>query len=321
MSALPPDLRAALAVLTAGQKLAPLKQRHNAVSEAYRAGGASSGVIDSVAAVAAYALARMPATYAACAAALLELRKALPEFAPLIVTDFGCGPGTALVAALEACPSIREVVGLDHNRHFLRFASQLMAESGYSTGRELFFQSAELTTDFPVDLTHLAIASYTLVELSEAAAVELAIRMWSQTLSVMVLVEPGSQAGFARLRAIRSVLVDADATIVAPCTHRNACPMSAGDWCHFSVRLARSREHRQVKSASVPYEDEKFCYLIAARQGAPAHAARIVAPVLHGKAGHRVPLCEAGGLNLRQIGTRDAAFKAAKKWAWGDGVD
>lgn len=321
MSALPHPLRAALAALTDGQKLAPLKRRHEAVSGAYRAGAASSGVIDSPAAVAAYALARMPATYAACAAALAELDTALPDFAPRSVADFGCGPGTALFAALEACPSIRTAAGFDHNRHFLRFAGQLLAESGLGAGREAFFQSAELTGDFQAGPADLVIASYALVEMGEAAALALALRLWAQAGEALVLVEPGSQAGFARLRCVRSALIGEGAHILAPCTHALACPMPAGDWCHFSVRLARSRAHRQVKSATVPYEDEKFSYLIAARRGTPAHAARIIAPVIHGKAGHQVPLCAAAGLSRRLVSTCDPAFRAAKKWAWGDGVE
>lgn len=320
MSALPPNLRAALATLTGGQKLAPLRKRHDAVSDAYRAGGASSGVIDSPSAVAAYAIARMPATYAACRAALAELDRAIPDFAPASAADLGCGPGTALLAALETYPSIRRATGFDHNRHFLRFAGQLLSESGLAAGREALFQSAELAGDFQAEPADLVIASYALVEMAEAAALALALRLWAQSGVALVLVEPGSQAGFARLKAVRAALVETGAVILAPCTHRGVCPMPEGDWCHFSVRLARSREHRHIKSANVPYEDEKFSYLVAARQGTPAFSARIIAPVVHAKSGHRIPLCDANGLVERTVGTRDADYRVAKKWAWGDGI-
>ena len=49
----------------------------------------------------AYALARMPATYAAVAAGLNALSEIKPDFAPATLLDVGAGPGTATWAAAE----------------------------------------------------------------------------------------------------------------------------------------------------------------------------------------------------------------------------
>ena len=320
MSLLPPSIRAALTTLTAGRRIAPLQQQYGAVSDHYRAGGGSAGVIDSEDAVATYVLARLPATYAACRAALAELATALPEFAPNSALDVGCGPGAALLAALETYPGIRKAAGLDCNARFLRFASRLFGEAGLLKQRDVFFQSADLAAGLPDQNADITLASYTLVEMTEAEAITLVGRLWSSTSGALVLVEPGSRAGFSRIRAARSALIEAGAHILAPCTHAGRCAMPEADWCHFSKRLPRSREHQAVKGANVPFEDEKFSYLVAARHGMPAFEGRIVAPVHHSKAGHRLRLCDAAGLKDTTIGTRDPRFKPARKWQWGDGI-
>ena len=37
------------------------------------------------------------------------------------------------------------------------------------------------------------------------------------------------------------------------------------DWCHFTQRLPRSRAHKQIKGAELPFEDEKFSYVALTR--------------------------------------------------------
>ena len=136
---------------------------------------------------------------------------------------------------------------------------------------------------------------------------------------MLVLIEPGTPAGFARIRAARNALLGQGAVPVAPCPHAAACPMSGTDWCHFSVRLARSRAHMHAKGASVPFEDEKFAYLVLSREGAPSGGGRVLAPPLEQKPGITFRLCTAAGLEQRQIARRDhAAYKAHRKTAWGD---
>jgi ribosomal protein RSM22 (predicted rRNA methylase) len=134
-----------------------------------------------------------------------------------------------------------------------------------------------------------------------------------------VLVEPGTPQGFARIRAARAALLAQQAVPVAPCPHAADCPIMGEDWCHFSVRLARSRAHMHAKAARVPFEDERFAYLIMARDGVASGGGRIIAPPQHLKPGSRFRLCTQGRIEERLIARRDGAlYKQASKLDWGD---
>src|SRR5690606_16198322 len=125
--------------------------------------------------------------------------------------------------------------------------------------------------------------------------------LWASTQGLLVLVEPGTRAGFGRLREARVQLVAAGAAILAPCPHQKDCPMTDGDWCHFVQRLPRSRDHRLAKGADAPFEDEKYAYLAAARPGVaePSSAPRILSAPRPGKPGIDLKLCADGRVEHR----------------------
>ena len=165
------------------------------------------------------------------------------------------------------------------------------------------------------------IASYALAEMSAEGQARALDALWDACEGLLALVEPGTPAGFGRILAARTALTAAGAAILAPCPHHGPCPLAAPDWCHFSVRLPRSRDHRLAKGAEVPFEDEKFAYLLAARPGVPAgpRAARILAHPRAGKPGIELKLCGPEGLESRFVARRDkAAHAGARRLGWGD---
>jgi ribosomal protein RSM22 (predicted rRNA methylase) len=104
-----------------------------------------------------------------------------------------------------------------------------------------------------------------------------------------------------------------------PCPHDRPCPLTAPDWCHFATRLARSRDHKLLKGADAPFEDEKFSYIVALRDPEPARRARIIAPPRLGKWGVELRLCASQGIEETTIAKRDKpSFKNIRKSAWGD---
>src|ERR1041384_2490479 len=92
---LPAELKAALDAKLQGVSRNEAANRAPPISRTYRDGGGSSTIKSETDALA-YALARMPATYAAVAASLNALTEIRPDLAPETLLDVGAGPGTEI---------------------------------------------------------------------------------------------------------------------------------------------------------------------------------------------------------------------------------
>src|SRR6202162_1156449 len=103
---LPAELKAALEARLQGFSRGEAAGRAAQISRTYRDGGGSGAIVSEADALA-YALARMPATYAAVTASLNALCEITPHFAPTSLLDVGAGPGTASWAASEAFSSLQ----------------------------------------------------------------------------------------------------------------------------------------------------------------------------------------------------------------------
>jgi ribosomal protein RSM22 (predicted rRNA methylase) len=145
--------------------------------------------------------------------------------------------------------------------------------------------------------------------------------MWVKTRDTLLIVEPGTPAGYARILAVRRQLIASGAHVAAPCPHDGECPLAAPDWCHFTQRLPRSRAHKQLKSAELPYEDEKFAYVALTRAPVARHPARVLAQPDVNKVEVTAKLCTAEGLVIARIPRRAKGdYSAARRWRWGDAV-
>jgi len=327
MGAMTPDLPAALRTALdralEGVPRKGLAERAARTSEAYRAGRPSSGVIREAEDALAYALTRLPATYAACARAFAEAAARAPGFAPSRLLDAGAGTGAASWAAMAAWPGLASLTWLDASPPFLELAVRLAAD-GPPALRAAEARRADLTAAGPWPRADLVVASYALAEIAPDKQISTINELWAACEGVLALVEPGTPAGYARILAAREALIAGGAAILAPCPHEAACPLTGQDWCHFSVRLPRSRDHRLAKGGEVPFEDERFSYLIAARPGIAAGppGPRVLAPPRTGKPGIALKLCGLDGrVEARLVGRRDkAAYALARRLDWGDEV-
>jgi ribosomal protein RSM22 (predicted rRNA methylase) len=316
---LPAELKAALDAKSQGLSRSDAAGRAALISKTYRDGGGSGTITSEVDALA-YALSRMPATYAAVAASLNALRAVAADFAPASLLDVGAGPGTATWAAAEAYPCLHNFSLLDANPSLRALALDLSSNSvrlrdiGYRLGEA----RAGLAQVEPADLV---IASYMIGETGEAERTALADAMWAKTRQTLLVVEPGTPAGYGRILALRSQLIAQGAHVAAPCPHDAKCPLVAPDWCHFSQRLSRSRAHKQIKGAELPFEDERFIFVALSRTPVTERGARVLAQPEVNKVEVAAKLCTAEGLVTVKVPRRvKPDYARARRWRWGDMV-
>ena len=320
---LPTPLRAAIEAEIAGTPLADLRRAGEVLSGRYRAETRDGRMhLSDDLFAKAYAAARLPATYAALRASLASLAEGRPNFAPATLLDVGAGPGTALWAAVDAFPALSGATLLEASAPF-RGLGQRLGAGAFAFAPD--WRAGDLAADLAaVPGADLVTLSYVLDEIAPAAIAPLADMLWSKTGGVLLVVEPGTPAGWARILAVRDRLIAAGAQVVAPCPHAQACPIIAPDWCHFAQRLPRSRLHLRAKEAEVPYEDEKFAYVALARDApaAPSHQ-RVLAPPRAGSGKVRLKLCRPDGTIADTLVTkRDGdRFREARRADWGDRLE
>ncbi|MEW2165055.1 small ribosomal subunit Rsm22 family protein [Streptomyces sp. NPDC007084] len=268
--------------------------------------------------VAAYAAYRMPATFEAVSAALDAFADAVPGWAPAGHVDVGGGTGAATWAVNATWAGAREVTVLDWAEPALALGREIAAANPELTGAT--WQRSRIGAALTIESTDLVTVSYVLGELTEddrASVVDAA----ASAAQAVVVVEPGTPDGYARVLAARDRLIRAGFHVAAPCPHSAACPIVPGeDWCHFSARVARSSLHRQVKGGSLPYEDEKFSYVAATRFPPSPAPARIVRRPQIRKGQVLLDLCEPDETLRRETVTKrhGPLYRAARATDWGN---
>jgi ribosomal protein RSM22 (predicted rRNA methylase) len=338
---LPPLLRAAVDRALSRRRAGDLAALAAALSERYREERRDGRLyVTNDDDALAYLTVRLPATYAAVRASFAAINQARPDFAPKTALDIGAGPGTALWAALDCWPALADVILIEASPAFRACGEALSRETPVP---RVAWRTADIATDAiedsidaaPRDLVTLA---YVLNELAPDVRPPLLRRLWQATADTLVIVEPGTPAGWQRIIAARTYLIEAGAYLLAPCPHAHVCPLehvpekrkpvfpkghattlTSPDWCHFAARVARSRLHRLAKAAELSWEDEKFSYLAVSRRPAPVAAARVIARPRKGSGRVTLKLCRPDGSAGEQLFSRrdGQAFRRAWRSDWG----
>lgn len=318
---LPPALREAVNRALDGVSASELARASAALSQRYRSATRDGNwhVANDLSARA-YLAARLPATFAAVRAAMDFVAGVRPAFSPGTVLDGGAGPGTALWAAADLWPEVASATMIEGSAAMRNWGETLSREAHVPTvvwrGGDVI---AEMARQTPHDLVTLA---YVLGELAQDAQDRLVERLWSLTGDTLLIVEPGTPAGWRRILRARGALLLAGAHMVAPCPHVKTCPLHEPDWCHFARRVSRSRVHRLAKEAEVPWEDEKYIYLAVSRHEGGLPEARMVAPPQHASGKISLKLCQQDGLSAQRLVTRREGddYKVARRLEWGDAL-
>ncbi|MBC2773508.1 methyltransferase type 11 [Rhizobium sp. AQ_MP] len=318
---LPAPLRSAVDQMLSGEPLEKLAKASSILSDRYRREVRDGRFhIDDALAAKAYLATRLPATFAAVRAALAMVEDAAPDFQPETLIDLGCGPGTALWAAADTWSSLASAEMVEASGAIRSVGEKLAASGSVKSHWQAGDVTGKIPALGPADLVTLA---YVLDELPPATIGTVTEKLWTLTKGMLIVIEPGTPAGWQRILAVRDRLRSLGAHLVAPCMHSEDCPIVAPDWCHFSRRVARSRVHRMAKGAEVPWEDEKYIFIAASRQPVTIRGDRVLSPPrVNGGVG-RVKLCRTDGTAAElTLSKRDGeAFKDIRRADWGDRLE
>ncbi len=282
------------------------------LSERYRGeSGGGKPLLNGSLDVLAYAAVRMPATFGAAAKALeLTLSHFTGDIASVL--DVGAGTGAASLAAyfLTGCGDITCVE-----------REQGMIDLGTEVSKRCGADFRWIKRDVGSGLKRradLVVSAYCLNEMTAAGRRAALEELWRAADKLLVIIEPGTPAGFSQLKQARELLTELGGNIAAPCPQIVGCPLTEGDWCHFTARIARGRLHKRLKGGEAPYEDEKFGFIAFSREQCSPCEARILRhpKVESGKI--TLKLCTAQGIEERVVTKKSPRFKAARKSSSGE---
>lgn len=320
MAGFPQELTTALEALLAGESAAQLSLDAQTISENYRLRtGQGSRLLTKEREAAAYAASRMPATFAAAQAAL---QQALNASGLKLRTLLDCGAGTGAVSWAAAGLLELERVTCLEREDAMRSVGGALMRAGSGALSQAVWASCDLTAAQALPGADLVAEGYMLGELREELRLPVAQRLWDAAEKMLLLIEPGTPQGFANLAAVREYLASQGAHVAAPCpAGASRCPMAGEDWCHFAVRVQRTRLHKALKGGDAPYEDEKFCCLALTREEPKAPcAARVLRHPVIAPGRITLTLCEGGEKAVRLVTKKDPLWKRARKIGAGDCV-
>ena len=314
-------LRRAVDRLLDGVSFAELRRSSERLSAAYREGRPGGALRmttrhDRLA----YVAARLPSTFEATGAVFGELRQRAPDLRVGSLLELGAGPAPGLWAAAPYFPELSRSTHVEFDEEMAALGRLLLEVGRFGASVESTWCVHDVERTRELGKHDLVVAGYVLGELSESAREELVDAAWNVTGAALVIVEPGTPAGAARVQRARARLIEQGAEVAAPCPHAGACPLTADDWCHFGARVNRSSLQRRLKRGSLGYEDEKFSYVAVTRGNADPCAARVLRRPRREPRRVGLRLCTADGLRDELVTRREGErYRAARKVGWGDG--
>ena len=311
----------ALTELAAQYELSALTKDAKTISENYRLRtGAGKRLLTREGEAAAYAASRMPATFAAAQQAL---KWALDCTDLYISSLLDCGAGTGAVSwAADSLLALERVTCLEREAA-MRTVGGMLMRAGEGALKEAVWQEWDALSSAGLPKADLVCEGYMLGEMSENDRLPAAERLFAAAEKMALFIEPGTPQGFANLAAVRKHLAGLGAHVAAPCpADTKDCPMAGEDWCHFTVRVQRTRLHKQLKGGDAPYEDEKFCFLALTKEAPEAACrARVLRHPQIAPGRITLTLCEGGGVKNRAVTKKDPLWKRARKIGAGDALE
>lgn len=262
-----------------------------------------------------YAISRMPSTYCAIYSAL---NHTLANYSEQIKTCYDIGTGTgAATWAINQLLDFKKTKCFEKEDVMMDIGKKLMEESKLK--EQVEWNKLDILTEDISEKADLVITSYMINELPEFSRNEIIKKLWNITNKILLIIEPGTPAGFKNVLKAREILLNEGAYIIAPCSHQKKCQIQEEDWCSFYVRVNRSGIQRLAKKGELGYEDEKFSYIAFSKTPINSYKPRILRhPQIH-QGYVKIKICTNNGIEEKTYSKKDGkTYKKMRKLDAGD---
>lgn len=315
---LPNDLQSAIELYAEKYSIKDLREISDTISRKYASNyGSGTRKLTTRQEVIAYAVARMPATFASVYSSIVYALEIIGETEFNSMLDAGAGCGAAVWAALGLL-NVKNIDCIERESEMIRLGNGLLKDTIKDTAINWF--QTDINAYVNSKKYDIVIASYSLNEMNKSDRLAAAGKLWEYTNKLLLIIEPGTPIAHAEQQELRKTLKSQGAQLIAPCPHDGECQLSENDWCHFITRIERSKLHKAIKNADAPYEDEKFSFSAFFRTPINKFCrARILRrPVVSPK--HvSIKVCTAQGIFTENYRKQDGAiYKIVRKLGAGD---
>ncbi len=314
---IPEELKDAIKELLAKNKTNEIIENAQIISNRYRNNdGKGRRLLTEQNEAISYAISRMPATYSAVYSAVYQTIENYNENLETLL-DIGAGTG-AVTWAVNELLEITEGKCLERENNMINIGKQLMRNTKMS---KVKWEQFDVLQDDIVEKADIVITSYMINELPENEKETVIKKMWNATNKLLIIIEPGTPAGFNNILKVREKLLNNGGYIIAPCSHQGECKIPKDDWCAFYTRVFRSTIHKQAKKGELGYEDEKFSYIAFSKVPIKINGDRILRHPQIYKGYVNVKLCTKDGIQERKYSKKDGEiYKKVRKLDAGEKI-
>lgn len=263
----------------------------------------------------AYSIMRMPATYGAVYIALEHTLDRI-DFKIQSVLDIGAGTGAATWAISELLGT-KDIECFEREQVMIELGKDFMSQNAKL--KDISWNYIDIVENELDTKADLVVTSYMLNEIKPENRKDIVDKLIKSSEHIVLIIEPGTPEGFTNIKEVQKIAIENGLNIIAPCTFQGICPLPNEDWCHSTVRIERTKVHKVLKNADLPYEDEKFAYIAISKEKCNNSGIRILRHPIIEKGKITLKVCHNGKIEETIITKKDKElFKMVKKKKCGD---
>jgi len=212
-----------------------------------------------------YAISRMPATYSVVYTLLNNLIEQGIIDGIESVFDVGSGTGAGYFATKEIFPDA-EISLFERDSNMIQTFKKLDEDKDvvrFDFIKDEFEKKADLV-----------MTSYVLSEMNEEGRMSSVKKMINASNRYVLLIDTGTPRTYENFMKVKRMVPEYGWKVIAPCMTEK-CGLK-NDYCQFYARVERSSLQKMAKEASLSYEDEKYFYLLLAKDDVKIKQSRVI---------------------------------------------